>query len=445
MEMHSDIEKRIEDSHSDEIEGLEEGELNAPLQQKINLDKADRSLSELQRWFTDGDLIIDPEWQRNYVWNRKQASKLIESFLLDIPIPVIYLARTTDNKYEVIDGLQRLKSVFDFLGNEISLSGLDILTDLNGKNYKSLDESMQRKLKNATLRSFELASDTESDIHFVVFERLNTGGTKLNEMEIRNCIYRGRLNNLTKELSGNPDFVMCMDQDSLSRRMRDRAFVLRFLAFYERTHLKYRPQGLKKFLNEFFDTYQDANDSKLNEYREKFGHCMKLSLSVFGKNGFRLKQEPARSSYWANNVNASVFQAVATSFADYDKGSITRNADSIYEEYVDLITFDRQWVDYVRRATGDAHRIAYVFDTWRGRLKRVMAERVQDDDTRLFSQRLKRQLLGQDDTCSICRQKIRVLEDAALDHEIHYWRGGKTVPENAQLVHRHCNFSKGGG
>ncbi len=221
---------------NESIESIDEGELNSSLSDKIRLDKSDRSLAEFVRWYKSGRLIVNPEWQRNYVWDRKQASRLIESFLLDIPVPVVYLAKTEDGKYEVIDGLQRLTSVFRFFDNELALNGLDILTDLNRKTFNDLDEPLQHKLEDTTLRSFELSSDTNKDIHFVVFERLNTGGTKLNDMEIRNCLFRGPLNDLIKELSENKDFISCINQRSLSKRMNDRALVLRFLAFYERTY-----------------------------------------------------------------------------------------------------------------------------------------------------------------------------------------------------------------
>lgn len=199
-----------ENASDDTFEGGDEGDLNASSSGTINLEKADRSLSEFKRWFDDGDLILDPDWQRNYVWNRKQSSKLIESFLLNIPVPVVYLSRTEDKRYEVIDGLQRLKTVFEFFDNEFTLTGLDIKEDLNGLDFSKLSRETRRELQNATLRSFELSSDTDPNIHFIVFERLNTGGTKLNEMEIRNCIFRGDVNNLIKDLSQNKDFYpMC--------------------------------------------------------------------------------------------------------------------------------------------------------------------------------------------------------------------------------------------
>ena len=433
-------------SDASDFEGADEADLNASAT-VLNLQKADRSLWEFKRWHDDGDLVLDPEWQRNYVWSRPQASKLIESFLLNIPVPVVYLSQTQDQRYEVIDGLQRLTSVLDYFAGEYPLTGLNIKRELNKKHFTELEKPLQRALKNATLRSFELSSDTDPDMHFIVFERLNTGGTKLNEMEIRNCIFRGRTNTLIKGLSRNEAFVRCVNQSTLSKRMNDRALVLRFLAFYERTHHKCT-HGLKKFLNDFLDTYRNPKEAKLAEYKKVFEHCMKASLTIFGDKGFRLRNEPkegSRTTEWATRVNASVFQCVSTSFAQYDLGLITRAADCIHEEYLDLITHDDRWIDCVRRATGEKSRLAYVFDTWLHRLNRLVTELKADDVTRVFTRKLKKELFSQDTTCAICGNEIRLLDDAVLDHHKHYWRGGATIPENARLVHRYCNLERGGG
>ena len=425
----------------------DEGELYAPFSGEVPIEKLDRSLVELKRLHDEGDLIVDPEWQRNYVWSNKQASSLIESFLLNIPVPVIYLARTQDNQYEVVDGLQRLTSVFKFLDNKFALTGLGIREELNGKRFKNLTAENQKKLKNSALRSFELRSDTSADIHFVVFERLNTGGTKLNEMEIRNCLYRGRLNDLIKELAANEDFVKCVSENGLSTRMRDRTFVLRFLAFHERTHRKCRV-GIKKFLNDFLDTYRNPSEQKIKEYTEIFKRCARASLTVFGEQGFRLRKEGVKSSRslgeWSARSNVAIFQCIATSFADYRLADITKNADSIYEEYLDMISSDSTWVDYVRRATGDTSRLEYVFETWQKRLRAVVDTGDSNNAGRCFSRQMKRELFGQNATCSICNNEIKLLDDAVVDHVEHYWRGGRTVPDNARLAHRMCNQQRGG-
>lgn len=133
--------EQLQDSENTElqdngIDGSDEGDLRLePPTGTVNLAKNDRSLSEFHRWHQRGRIVVDPEWQRRYVWDRKRASRLIESFLIELPVPVIYLATNQDNQYEVIDGLQRLTSVFDFFDNKFSLVGLEIRQDLNGGNY----------------------------------------------------------------------------------------------------------------------------------------------------------------------------------------------------------------------------------------------------------------------------------------------------------------------
>lgn len=430
----------------DDLEGLDEGDLEGTLARKVLLEKADRSLSELKRWFDSGRIILDPEWQRNYVWDRGRASKLIESFLLEIPVPVIYLAKNDDGKYEVIDGLQRLTAVFEFFASNYKLQRLDVRTDLIGKTFRDLPEPDQRKLEDAILRSFELSSG-QGDIHFIVFERLNTGGVKLNDMEIRNCLYRGPLNALIKELAGHAEFRRCLNQRGVEKRMQDRSLVLRFLAFYERTHHKCQ-HGLKRFLNEFLHTYREASNEKIDEYRKVFDRSMKACVTVFGNTAFRLKNEMTKpgspsAGEWATRPNAAIFQVIATSFANHDLGRITRAADSIYEEYLDLILTDEQWVDRVRRATGETTRLTSTFNTWQARLASVLEAVPSNDGRRAFSRQLKKEVFDADQTCKLCGNRISLIDDAVLDHDKRYWLGGRTVPENAQLVHRLCNLQKG--
>jgi len=434
------------DIDSDGEDELDEGPLNAPKDGRIALDKSDRSLSEFHRWYKVGRIIVDPEWQRNYVWDKQRASKLIESFLLDIPVPVVYLNKMSDGKYEVIDGLQRLTSVFNFFDNKYQLHNLDVRTDLNGKTFQNIPGKDQSKLEDVTLRSFEITHGSR-DIQFIVFERLNTGGVKLNDMEIRNCLYRGVLNDLIKELAETPDFKKAVGQEGLSKRMQDRALILRFLAFHERTYLKCQ-HGLKRFLNEFLEYYRDAKPEKIEEYRNVFIHSMKACVTVFGAHSFRLKNDTVRpgsksGGEWATRLNMAIFPVIATSFVRYDLGRITRAADAIYEEYLDMITSDHQWVDRVRRANAETARLQYTFGTWYDRLEKALAPYESNDTNRVFSRSLKKEIFDSNSTCSICNQRIALIDDAVLDHEERYWEGGRTIPENARLAHRLCNLKKG--
>lgn len=428
----------------DELQGADEGDFYAAGSARtVPLQKADRSLSELKRWFDKGRLIVDPEWQRGYVWDEKRASRLIESFLIELPVPVIYLATNDEGKYEVIDGLQRLTAIFNFMSNRSRLTGLQRLCDHNGKTFSELDEGTQAKLEDSTLRTFELAQTVDKNLMFIIFERLNTGGVALNDMEIRNCLYRGKLNNLISELTKNENFLNCTNQQNLDRRMYDRLLVLRFLAFHQMTYKNART-GLKKFFNDFLEAFRNPTEMRIEEYREVFRKCMRACFTIFGDKGFRLRKGSGnkRAGEWVGRVNASVFQVISTSFAYYDIGAITRAADSIFEAYIDLISTDQDWITSVTAGTGTYARIEYSFDTWESRLKLILKGETPNDSSRLFSRTLKEEFFDSNPVCAICGQKISQIHDAALDHHHQYWAGGQTVPENARLVHRQCNLER---
>jgi hypothetical protein len=427
----------------DTTEGTDEGELKVTYPREgVIIEKNDRSLSEFHRWYMQGRLIIEPEWQRSYVWDKRRASKLIESFLVDIPVPVIYLAKNETSKYEVIDGVQRLTSIFDFFDGKFALSGLEMLPDMNKMKFSELPQDQQNKLLDATLRTFELSPQTSKNLLFIIFERLNTGGVALTEMEIRNCIYRGKLNNLIKKLANYDEFIRSVNQKDLHKRMLDRSLALRFLAFYEKSYLKAQG-GLKAFLNDFFEVHKNPPDAKLDEFEKQFKKTVRAAYTVFGDSAFRLRRGDRKSGgEWSPRINASVLQVVAVSFTKYDLSQITQKADAIFEDYLDLVTCDDLWVDCVSKSTGDASNIRYAFQTWNDRLEKVMAATFPMDAKRIFSQSLKKEMYQQNSVCAICNQQIKTMGDAALDHEEHYLRGGQTVPSNARLVHRLCNLKR---
>ena len=181
-----------------------EVQLNIPIEQRrVYSDQSDRSIQELYNRFLEGDLILQPDFQRYYVWDDKKASLLVESVLLEVPLPIFYLAEESKGKYTVIDGQQRLVSLFRFLspmklGNQeidqLKLKGLEVLTSHIGNYYKDLPVDLKKNFSNSTVRVIGIRAESHPDVKFEIFERLNTGAVKLNDQELRNCVYRGRYN-----------------------------------------------------------------------------------------------------------------------------------------------------------------------------------------------------------------------------------------------------------
>ena len=202
---------------------------------------ADFSFRELIDVYKEGELI-KPELQRKYVWKKKEASRFIESILLGLPIPSIFLANTKDNRRLIIDGYQRIMTVYDYVergifGEEDKFFKLVNANTINhrwrGKSFSELSASDQRKIKNTTIHAiiFEQKKPENNDSSlFQVFERINTSGKTLNAQEIRNCIYQGNLNSLLFELNKLPKWRKLYGEDKEDSRMLDIENILRFFA-----------------------------------------------------------------------------------------------------------------------------------------------------------------------------------------------------------------------
>ena len=211
--------------------------LDSAEERRIISEPKDLSIRELMTLKAEGNLDLQPSYQREYVYdtNKTKPSRLIESILIDVPIPVIYLAEERNCSYSVIDGQQRLTTFISFVdgkfpnGEEFKLSGLKILPELNKKRFSDLSKELQNKIRGTTLHSIIIRRESNEDIKFEIFERLNTGSIKLNEDEIRNSVYRGKYIDLLKDLADNPDFHFLVNNENARKRMIYRGMILRFL------------------------------------------------------------------------------------------------------------------------------------------------------------------------------------------------------------------------
>lgn len=169
--------------------------------QQVYIDRKDFSISQLAEMLREGDIKIDLDYQRDYIYDNKRVSSLVESIFMGIPIPVIYLSEEEDYTYEVIDGQQRILSFVKYFNNDFSLKleEQSTLHELNGKKFKDLDKEVQNKYKKCSLTAIIILKDSK-ELKYDIFERLNQGSVQLKAQEIRNCIYRGSLNNMIKKL-----------------------------------------------------------------------------------------------------------------------------------------------------------------------------------------------------------------------------------------------------
>jgi hypothetical protein len=221
-----------------------------------------------------------PSFQRRYVWTNILASKLIESILLNVPIPPCYLSQNEDYELDVIDGQQRLFSIYRFLDNQFPLTGLEVLVELNGLRFHEITSKLQRQLKTHTLRCVLITNESHPEIKFDVFERLNTNTVPLNAQELRNCIYRGSLNSLLKDAVDNAQWLQILGKKQADKRMRDEELVLRFFAFQLAGLATYRTP-LKHWLNGIAKSGMKYSEEKIAELRDVWDKTINVSLVWF--------------------------------------------------------------------------------------------------------------------------------------------------------------------
>ncbi len=428
----------------------ESDEIDLPSdKRKIYTELGDPEIESLLGKYKRGRLIVQPDFQRQYVWDNVKASRLIESALLGIPIPVIYISQEPDNKEYIIDGQQRLTSFFSFVdgkfpdGIDFKLKGLKVFHELNGKRYSALSDDLQDAIRYFKVRTITFKKDSDQNLRFEIFERLNTGSVSLNDQELRNCIYRGRFNSLLKELSRDADFTHILGLNKPDNRMKDIELVLRFAAFYHRTYLNYKPP-MKNFLNAEAEKYRNIDGSDAEQLKQAFKNSCQIIRSVFGKNSFRRYyrgNEKNYNGYWEpKKFNASLFDILMYTFAKEDKNAVYQKLDSIREALICLMTNNHEFIESIELSTSSIQAVTKRFDIWRKALQDVIG--IGNKEPRLFSLKLKEILHQNDCTCSICNQRIQEIDDAAIDHIQQYWMGGKTIPDNARLTHRYCNWAR---
>lgn len=450
----ADVVEQIDENEELLFEGVDteegDGEIAvAPEERTVRTRPADPEITSLYEKWKRGRLILQPDFQRQFVWDRVKASRLVESALLSVPIPVVYLAEGPDGKESVIDGQQRLTSFFSFLdgkfpgGESFRLTGLKVFQELNRKSFSDLDDDTQDKIRYYVLRTITILKDSDPELKFEIFERLNMGSIPLNDMELRNCVYRGPYMTLLKELAVLPDFVQLMGFKEPDRRMRDVELVLRFASFFHATYLKYK-SPMRQFFNRDMEKYQHISKQDADELRTAFKNSIQIVRSLFGDSAFKRfhRGDPSdENGVWeTKKFNASLYDVMMGVFCDCDKNQVYKALDSLREAWIELMASNDEFIDAILLSTSSQAKVCKRFDLARGAVEDVLKNyRVQP---RCFTLELKRELYDTNPTCQICKQKIQLLDDTAVDHVEQYWRGGQTIPENARLTHRYCNVAR---
>lgn len=327
----------------------------------INSWGADLSFRELISRYED-DELVKPEIQRNYVWDKSEASRFIDSILLGLPIPSIFLAKTDDEKMLIVDGYQRIMTVYDYVrgifGPDKQVFKLTNTTKINsawrGKAFSELSETEQRRIKNSTIHSiiFVQVNPKEDDTSlYQIFERINTSGKTLLPQEIRNCVYQGSFNRRLIELNQDDMWRALYGLEKSDPRMRDIEFILRFLAM---SSIDFRTEeiktiSLKKFLNDYMGKFVKAESTVLDPQCELFLNTIRQVKSLFGAVAFHnisTKYPDRLVSKFNPTIYDSVMIATQIAFEsgmtvqhnNYPKRRIKLLSDPIYSDAIRIRT-----------------------------------------------------------------------------------------------------------
>ena len=316
-------EESNEDTQEEQASGDPLSEKYAKSQVRVVRETKDYSLDYLRFALRPGeDLIdVDPSYQRRLRWSRPKRSLFIESFLLNIPIPAIYLYEKDYNEYEVIDGRQRLESIRDYLTNNFALVGLEYWPELNGKRFDDLPPVLQKGLLRRSLPAVVLLAETrkaeEDDLNVrtVLFDRLNTGGEKLNPQELRNALYSGAFNRMLIELARSRPFTTAwnippyqegeekkppsgLENNTLFRTMADVELVLRFFALKDAIEND-RRGSLRRILDRYMETHWSDSPEAFEGMKREYTQLLERWVVASDGTPFRLPNtnRPSRPLY----------------------------------------------------------------------------------------------------------------------------------------------------
>lgn len=299
----------------------------------IKIEQAQYSIFELKRKYDKDRICIDPDFQRNLVWTNKQKSELIESVIMQIPLPLIYLAENEDGKLVVVDGRQRLTTFFQFLDNEFRLKDLKILPQINGMNFNELEESHLYSRYVTIIEDTQLVVQiikypTKDRVRFDIFDRVNRGGTPLNKQEMRNALYQGNATKLLDELSKMKSFKDATGGAISPKYMKDKYVILRALCFYllwrgnildkNKKRMEYR-SDMEELLGAGMNLFNKMDLNSIFLLKQLFDRTMTRAYQCLGKDGFRI---PSNGKI-RRPISMTLFETLFYYFTCFDKTSVS--------------------------------------------------------------------------------------------------------------------------
>ena len=305
-----------------------------------------------------GEIDLQPDFQRvRGIWDVKRKSRLIESLLLRIPIPVFYVAADHDEQWKVVDGVQRISTIYGYIEGEFPLAQMEYRREFDGKRYGELPRPMQRRISETQLVVNVIEPGTPPEVMFNIFRRINTGGMTLNGQEIRHALNPGLVRNYLKALAESEAFLDATDRSIRSHRMTDRECVLRFLAFYIEPWERYTTGSLENHLERAMKTINDMASDQLDAVAGAFEKAMRAATRIFGNEAFRKRYRPDDGRH---QISLALFEAWGVQLARCSPQEIDRlvaGRAEVRKRFMALLNGDTDFEKAISVSTGTPLRI----------------------------------------------------------------------------------------
>ena len=326
----------------------------------IDIATKQMSMDTLIRRLREREVDLSPDFQRGEVWKPTAKSRLIESLLIRIPLPAFYMDATDEDRWLVVDGLQRLSTIRDFvIDGSMRLSHLEFLVDFHGFSFDDLPRNYQRRIEETQVTVYLIEKGTPSDVKFNIFKRINTGGLPLSAQEIRHALNIGPVTTFLKNLVALPEFQDSSAKSVSDKRMAARECALRFIAFTLTPPHEYKAADFDAFLSDAMATLNAKSDAARADLEGRFRRALTASDEIFGDAAFR---KPGRKN--KSPVNKALFEVWTVSMdrlSDQQIAQLYRARGSVVQEIDDFMREDSEFMNAISQGTGDLQRIRFRF------------------------------------------------------------------------------------
>ena len=340
--------------------------------EKIRIHTKHYSLRQVVDMITDGDIDLAPDFQRQYVWKARQRWGIIESLLLGIPLPSFYFNEDSSGRLQVVDGVQRLTTIFRYVNDEtFKLGKVTYLHDLEGQSFDDLAAVFRRRLNSAQFVAHVIDPQTPHRVKFDIFRRINTGGSPLSAQEIRHCMSGKRSREFLKKLATDQSFATATGGALQNHpRMADREVVLRFVGFRLFTADEYaQHDSFDEFLSFVTEQIDDPVSQSLDQLRGHFVRGMTNCYAAFGEHAFRKWPWGAARK---NPINRALFESWGTVLADHDEDAVRSGAEDLVNHAREMMTNDVEFTSSISSSTGDVRNVQTRLDKVRAAVEEVL-------------------------------------------------------------------------